>query len=281
VTTSATDIKDDSQVFKNLTIRINNFLEKDIEFTKQTNCLQFVKYYQNMSRSINYLKYLAEDYSSRANDKKAQNNAFLILIGYSLEKLANSWRSQLSQFSHIKKLAAMIPFYPICPNISHNIELTNINKAVTLLTTYDFTIYKKIHYNRLLIQTFEECQFFTSATDKMFVLPRQIQQYYSKILSDADSAPLLTDNILHEKHEKTEAPLNPGEYNIMIQYINVIHDKTVLKQFVQQSDCYRNCLAVKQRKSIVNGKNIDFAYNEKLLEFTEMVREILEKHNIL
>lgn len=282
-------------VLDNIAIRLNNFLEKTIEFTTQTNCLQFTKYYQNMYRSINYLKYLVGDVGVQLSKipgkqevPKSKYSEIDILINHCFEKLSNKWAGQLPNYSTIKKLQSVSVFIPIKPNINSNMELTNIDAAVSLLSEYDFSIYKKIHYNRLLMQTFEECQHFISTpaagqtlSTTRFTMPHAIQRYYSKILTESESSPLLTAAPNHGKQEKSGLPIKPNEYNIMMQYIHIVQDKTILKQFIKQLDCYRTHLAIHQMKQPSLLKNIDFSYNEKLVEFGEMVSEILTKNNIL
>jgi len=247
-----------------------------------------------MYRSLNYLKYLADDVISQgskasdhsinalSNQKYSDIN---IILTYCFEKLSKQWADQLPNYSTIKKLQPVSVFIPIDPNITYNTELVNIDDAFSLLSDYDFSIYKKIHYNRLLFNTFEECQYFinthpiwSSSSPKPFTLLPLAQQYYLKILIESESAPLLTVATLHDKQEKSGQLIKPPEYNIMTQYIHIIQDKTVLKQFIKQLDCYRTHLAIRQTNPI---KNIDFSYNEKLIEYGEMVRHILIKNSII
>ena len=67
----------------------------------------------------------------------------------------------------------------------------------------------------------------------------------------------------------------------MIQYIHSLRDKAILYRFLKQLDLYRNYLALAQYKTIQSDVIIDYTYNEKLLEFGEMIREILQKNNIM
>ena len=57
-------------------------------------------------------------------------------------------------------------------------------------------------HNKLLLQTFEDCQYFDEPIDnssqihKKFTLPRSIYSYYSKIASNSESSYLLTENTI-------------------------------------------------------------------------------------
>lgn len=273
------------KVIKNITDRLHSFLQKDIQFTKQTNCLQFVKYYQNMYKSIEYFEYLISN--CHTQDRNLDHNDIATaqqFINHSKEKLVNEWKKQSPTFLVLKKFVQPSVFIPIFPNITSNIELTNIDKAFTLLSKYDFNIYKKITYNKLLLHTFEECKYFDPPYDGLFVLPTSFRKYYHHIMVNSESCPLLTDISLHDKSDAGKT-INCEDYNISLQYINIIRDKSLLKDLLLQLTNYKtylnNAISLYTLSEKNPNKVIDFTYNEKLLEFGNMVRDIIIKHNIM
>jgi len=267
------------QFTKNIMSRLNLFFQKDIQFTKHTNCLQFVKYYQNMYRSIEYIEYLTSDCNEQSKSSDQIHTNITKMCAHAKEKLNNSWKDHSKQYLTVKKCATPSVFIPLFPNITYDIDLTNIDKAYGLLAHYDFSIYKKIIYNKLLLQTFEDCQYFEKIDNELFLLPSNIRKYYHRILVNSETSGLLTDASLHDK-VKAGYTVEPGDYNIFVQYIGIMKDKTILKDFILSLELYRNILG--RAKDVHQSINpIDFTYNEKLLEFGEMVREIIEKNNML
>ena len=156
------------KLFENVENRVDKFLSKDIMFSKQTNCLQFTKYYQNMWRSMRYLENMVHDIGSitclREREKDQYNN-LTKKIQFCYEKLLNYWDKQSPNYKSVSKFLTLQLFVPIYPNVSINIEVSNIEKTFALLSTYDFSVYRKIMHNKLLLQTFEDCQYFDEPID--------------------------------------------------------------------------------------------------------------------
>ena len=107
-------------VLDNIRRRLNNFLKKDIEFTNQINCIQFTKTYQNMYRSIHYLKYIADDYISQFDRHSTEDGTanssvegIDILIKHCLEKISKSWEDKQPTHLTIKKLLSVDSYIPI------------------------------------------------------------------------------------------------------------------------------------------------------------------------
>ena len=201
------------------------------------------------------------------------------MVSCAKEKLCTSWNKLSSQYLVIKKFAQPSVMIPIFANITNAIDITNIDKAYTLLSKYDFTIYGKIKYNKLLLQTYEDCQYFEKLPDNLFILPPSIKKYYHKVLTLSETSALLTDISMHDK-DKSGHTIQPDDYCIMAQYIGIMRDKTVIKQFIEQLDNYQIHLQQSKTKYVPTDKTISFTYNEKLLEFGEMVRDIILKHNL-
>ena len=275
----------------NIATKLELFLKKDIQFTKETNGLQFTKYYQNAYRSIVYLEELATNCINKITPNtipdtltetkiKQKYDDITRMISCSKEKLCDSWNKLSSQYLKIKKLVQVCVMYPIFANITDAIDLTNIDKAYTLLSKYDFSVYNKIKYNKLLLQTFEECQYFEKLPNNLFTLPPSIKKYYNKILVLSESSGLLTDSSMHDKYSET-SKIEPEDYCIMAQYIGIIRDKTALKQFVIQLENYKNNLQASRNKLVSDNKTISFTYNEKLFEFGDMVHDIIKKYNLV
>ena len=85
------------KLFENVENRVDKFLSKDIMFSKQTNCLQFTKYYQNMWRSMRYIENMVHDIGSIVvctNEKKTNIMNLTKKIQFCYEKLLNSWDKQ-------------------------------------------------------------------------------------------------------------------------------------------------------------------------------------------
>jgi len=148
------------------------FLEKTISFEPKFNILQYIKFFQNMFLSLQYIKSL---------EIPDGTNTIEQLYNNCIESLTLNYQKQYKNYK--KNIVKIIDLeVPSCAILEYDITIENLRRIELLLQEYDFSIHKKIKQNKLIFNTFNNVYFFKEY--EPLCIPAEISKHYKNIHLD-------------------------------------------------------------------------------------------------
>ena len=175
---------------------MKKYIKNNTSQSPKINYLQCLKYYQNLWNTFEYFKNFVENYSIDNNINSQDIEEFEKLLNISKEKLVLDFQSYKKTNKSLPKIND-IDFTPLSKTIDNSIDLLNIDNLISLVVDFNFNNYKLIHRNKLLINTFEDIQYFSGPQELQ--LSRSEEKYYIKYTYDTEMNNI--SNLTKIKHQ--------------------------------------------------------------------------------
>ena len=256
---------------QSIIIRMKKYIKNNTSQSPKINYLQCLKYYQNLWNTFEYFKNFVENYSIDNNINSQYIEEFEKLHNISKEKLVLDFQSYKKTNKSLPKIND-IDFTPLSKTIDSSIDLLNIDKLISLVVDFNFNNYKLIHRNKLLINTFEDIQYFSGPQELQ--LSRSEEKYYIKYTYDKEM-----NNISNLIKNKTSNIPN----DITTQYIDSIYDKTILRQLKHSIQQYELELELSKSKDKIDmsRSSKDYSLDDKIIETGNSVFRYISSLDIL